>query len=146
MFFWAPVFSRPKAVTAVKSGLGQPLRTQYLDFDELFEKGYFFSIHLQNIRHLAVEMFKVFSSLSPEIIEGVFRFRGEVLYNLRQRSQFHIPSVHKVFNGSESIKFLGPKIWKVVRDEMKQLESLGEFRKTIKQLTHCLWTELDMIK
>ena len=75
-------------MTAVKSGLGQSLRTQYLDFDELFEKGYFFSIHLQNIRHLAVEMFKVFSSLSPEIIEGVFRFRGEVLYNLRQSLSF----------------------------------------------------------
>ena len=28
MFFLAPVFSRPKAVTAVKSGLDQPLNTE----------------------------------------------------------------------------------------------------------------------
>ena len=32
MFFWAPVFSCPKAVTAVKSGLDQPLSTYVNNF------------------------------------------------------------------------------------------------------------------
>ena len=33
MFFWAPVFLRPKAVTTVKSGLDQPLSVNVLEDD-----------------------------------------------------------------------------------------------------------------
>ena len=80
-------------------------------------------------------MFKVFNGngLSPEIIKGISQFQNKVPYNLRQRSQFHIPPVYKVFTGTESIKFLGPEIWELVSDKMKQLESLKEFRKATKQ-------------
>ena len=55
-------------------------------------------------------MFKVFYNLSPEINKGIFQFRGEVPYKWRQRSQFYIPPIHTVFNATECIKFLGPKI------------------------------------
>ena len=77
--------------------------------------------------------------LSPEIMKGLFQFRNEIPYNLRHRSQFHIPSVRIVFSGTESIKFLGPKIWKIITDEMKELESLWEFKREIKlwKLTSC---------
>ena len=69
-------------------------------------------------------MLKVSEGLSPEIVKGLFQFRNEIPYNLRQRSQFHIPPVRAAFSGTESIKFLGPKIWKFIPDEMKELESL----------------------
>ena len=54
-------------------------------------------------------------------------------YELRQRSQFLIPWVHSVFSCTESLEFLGMKVWALVPDEMKQLESLGKFRNAIKQ-------------
>ena len=54
-------------------------------------------------------------------------------YELRHRPQFQIPWVHSVFSGTECLKFLGPKIWALVPNEMKQLESLGKFRNAIKQ-------------
>ena len=63
----------------------------------------------------------------------VFQFRKEITYELKQRSQFHVPSVHSVFSGTESLKFLGPKVWALVPNEMKQLDSLWEFRKKVKQ-------------
>ena len=78
-------------------------------------------------------MFKVFRGLDTEIINKIFQFREEITYKLRQRSQFHILSVHSVFSGTESFKFLGPKIWAHVPNEMKQLEDLGKFRKEVKQ-------------
>ena len=74
-------------------------------------------------------MFKVSKGLSPEIMKGLFQFRNEIFYNLRQRSQLHIPSAR----GTESIKFRGPKIWKLISDEMKEVESLWEFKRAIKQ-------------
>lgn len=76
-------------------------------------------------------MVKNFNGVRPEIINGIVQFIAT--YNLRQKSRFHMPPVHTVFNNTESIKFLGPKIWEFVPDEIAQLESLREFRKTIKQ-------------
>ena len=77
-------------------------------------------------------MFKVSEGLCPEIVKGLFQFRYDKPCNLRQRSQFHIPPVRTVFSGTESIKYLGPKIWELIPDEMKELESLWEFKRAIK--------------
>ena len=98
------------------------------DFSQLVEKDGSGSIHCQNIRQLAIKMFKVSKGLCPEIVKGLFQFRNDI----RQRSQFHIPPVRTVFSGTESIKFLGPKIWELIPDEMKELESLWEFKRAIK--------------
>ena len=64
-------------------------------------------------------MFEVSKGICPEIVKGLFQFRNEIPYNLRQRSDFRIPPVRAVFSGAESIKFLGPKIWELITDEMK---------------------------
>ena len=103
------------------------------DFSKLLEKDGSVSIHYQNIRQLATEMFKVSKGLCPEIVKGLFQFRNKIPDNLRQRSQFNIPPVRTVFNGAESIKFLGPKIWELIPDEMNELESLWQFKRAIKQ-------------
>ena len=52
------------------------------------------SIHHQNLQKLAIEMFKVFRGLSPEIVNELFQFRQQIPYELRQRPQFQIPLVH----------------------------------------------------
>ena len=103
-----------------------------LNVSELLVKDSSVSIHHQNLQKLAVEMFKVSRGLSPEIVNELFQFREQIPYELRQRSQFQIPWVHSVFGGTESLKFLGPKTWALVTNEMKQLESLGKFRNAIK--------------
>ena len=38
-----------------------------------------------------------------------------------------------VFSGTESISFLGPKIWDIVRSELKQLETVNSFKRGIKK-------------
>ena len=74
---------------------------------------------LVNSQKLAVEMFKVSRGLSPELFNKLSQFREQIPYELRQRPQFHTPWVHSVFSGTESLKFLGPKIWALVPNEMK---------------------------
>ena len=78
-------------------------------------------------------MFKFSRGLSPEIVNELFQLREPIPYELRQRSQFQIPFFHSVFSRTESLKFLGPKIWALVPNEMKQLKSQGKFRNAIKQ-------------
>ena len=62
-----------------------------------------------------------------------FNSENKLSYELRQRSHIQIPQVLSVLSGTESLKFLGPKVWALVPDNMKQLESLGKFRNAIKQ-------------
>ena len=45
---------------------------------------------------------------------------SNVNYNLRSGSQFHQPSANTVWNGQETTSYLGPKIWNMVPEEMKQ--------------------------
>ena len=55
------------------------------------------------------------------------------LYNLRRNSTFERRQVHSVYHGTESLSFLGPKIWDLVPLELKQLESLEVFKLKIKK-------------
>ena len=66
-------------------------------------------------------------------MKEIFQFREAVPYQLRAQTGFQIQSIRSVFSGIESIKFLGPKTWEILPHEIKQLESLREFKKAIKQ-------------
>ena len=76
---------------------------------------------------------KFLRGLCPEIFNELFRFRKHISFELRQATQFQISWVHLAFSGTESLKFIGPKVWALVPNEMKQLESLRKFRNAIKQ-------------
>ena len=67
-----------------------------------------------------IKIYKKFKrGLSPKILNELFQLGEQILDKLRQRSQFQIPFVHSVFSGTDSLKFLGPKIWALVPNEMK---------------------------
>ena len=68
-----------------------------------------------------------------EIVSELFQSKEQIPYELRP--QFKIPWAHSVLSGAESLKFLGPKIWALVPNQIKQLESLGKLRNSIKQWT-----------
>ena len=57
-------------------------------------------------------------------------------YNLRRCNDFRIPSTRTVYYGSESISYLGPKIWNILPDEIKQQTSLNSFKKSVKNGSH----------
>ena len=111
------------------------LRIIYSDksstFEELLEKDGSVTVHIRNIQKLAIEMFKVFKNLSPPIISDLFEVR-ENNYNLRNHSYFLIPTVKAVYHGLESIKNLGPRIWNLVPDNLKQLGDIDSFKTKIK--------------
>ena len=48
-------------------------------------------------------------------------------YNFRQNRDFRIRSVKSVYYGSESISYLGPKIWEMVSAKIKETNSLREW-------------------
>ena len=77
-------------------------------------------------------MLKVKNEMSPEIICGIFTPRINKHYNLRHMNYFEIPFVRIVYNGTESVSYLGPKIWNIVPEEYKTLNSLNSLKESIK--------------
>ena len=81
---------------------------------------------------LAAEMFKVHKNMSTELIQGLFCVR-QTRYNLKNPYHFAIPSVNSVYHDSESISNLGPRIWNLVPDRLKELNSISSFKSEIKR-------------
>ena len=49
-------------------------------------------------------------------------------YNLGRNDTFEKRKVHSVYHSTESLSFLGPKIWDLVPVELKQSETLYSFK------------------
>ena len=112
------------------------LRLIYCDhssnFHELLQRDNSVTIHQKNIQALAILMYKVTNNIAPTVVSELFSF-SNVNYNLRSGSQFTQPSVKTVWNGLETISYLGPKVWNMVPTEIKQKPSLPAFKREIKK-------------
>ena len=71
------------------------------------EKDNSVSIHHRNLQALAIEMFKVHTETSPEIMQEVFLVKKQGHYNLQNQTDFVIPQVKSVNYGLKSIWILG---------------------------------------
>ena len=89
----------------------------------MLEKDKSISVHSRNLQVLATEMYKVTKELFPKVFAKTFMPRNQPIYNLLHITCFKMPLVNSVYNGSESIGFLGPKVWELVPEEVKQKES-----------------------
>ena len=105
------------------------LRIIYNDKQSFFTEDNSVSIHIQRI---AIEMFRFYNGLSPPLMNNIFKLRAENPYNLIQVSEFSWPMVKSVYHGTESISYLGPKIWNILPEKLKKIEDLEHFKKEIK--------------
>ena len=111
------------------------LRIIYSDkqssFETMLEKNG--SVHNRNLQILVTQMYKIKNDLSPLIVTELFEQRNEQHYDLRKNSQFTIPPIRIVNHESESISFLGPKIWNILPDRLKNVNSTEAFKMQIKK-------------
>ena len=78
-------------------------------------------------------MYKIKNDLSPLIVTELFEQRNVQHCDLRKNSQFAIPPIRTVYYGLESISFLGPKIWNILPDRLKNVNSIEAFKMQIKK-------------
>ena len=102
-------------------------------FNSLLEKDGSVSIHERNIKILATGMFKVNKNLAPRQIHDIFRLKDQPQYNLRYNSLFSRPLVKSVYKGTESLSFLGPKIWDILPNTYKDISDLNSFKAALKK-------------
>ena len=112
------------------------LRITYKDksstFQELLEKDNSVSIHHRNIQKLAIEIYKVLHGFSPPILNDIFVPVSRP-YNFRRNDTLQRRRVNSVRHGTESVSFLGPKIWDLVPSDIKLSQSLSIFKRKIKK-------------
>ena len=98
------------------------LRIAYNDnkpsFQELLDKDKGVTIHVKNVRVLPVEIFKVSNNYWTSLTSKIFDTQNNV-YDFRNPFEFARRNARSAFNGTESISFLGPKIWNIVPSELK---------------------------
>ena len=107
-------------------------KNRKLTFDDLLKRDNSVTIHQRNLQMLATEIFKVKKSLAPEIMAEVFE-RKEPHYNLRsEASHFKKENIKSANCGMQSVRHLGPKICNIVPQNIKESNSLNEFKSLIK--------------
>ena len=102
-------------------------------FEKLLEKDSSVSVHNRNLQILATEMYKIKNDLSPLIVTELFEQRTEQHCDLRKSSQFTIPPIRTWYHGLESFSFLGPKVWNIFSDRLKNINSIEAFKMQIKK-------------
>ena len=76
-------------------------------------------MHIRNIQFLAIELYKV----SPDIMSHVFPFKESQRYPTK--NIFKSRNLGSVKYGTESLSYLGRKMWSVLPDDLKNIKSLN---------------------
>ena len=105
-------------------------------FHERLKKDGPVSIYTQNLRFLAQKTYTLAEGISPPIMLEIFRSGNNRGYNLWRQKTFEILFRNYVYIGTESISCSSLKVWELVPDYPKSINSVTSFKeKTKKQDT-----------
>ena len=108
----------------------QALRIVYHDktsnFTEILQKDNAVSVYQRNLQVPATEIYKVKMGLAQQLVKELFPLSTHT-YNLRSIYEFKLENLKTVHYGTESLSFLGPRIWQLVPLETESSYSLEEF-------------------
>ena len=98
-------------------------------FNELLQIDNSFTIHERNIQTLGIELYKVANGLSPKIMNSVLPIN--LNSNYPRQNTFASRNVKTVSFGTETIAHLGPIVWSMIPNNIKNY-SLSKFTKKIR--------------
>ena len=113
------------------------LRLVYEDyitsFSELLKRDNYITIHQENIRKVAIEMYKVKNNISPQFVHSIFQSQG-IIHNTRSNACFYRPNVESVYKGDLSLRSFGPIVWnQMLPEHLKNISSLTSFKENVKK-------------
>ena len=102
-------------------------------FQELLAKDGAYTIHERHIQLLAIECYKTYRNIGPVLLNDIFERTNYVGPNLRNKSDFVVPSISSVHFGENSLKYFGAKIWTLIPLEIREVDTLAQFKTLILQ-------------
>ena len=100
-------------------------------YEELLTKDGTVTVHEKNIQKLAIEMYRVINNCSPDIMKDIFQIKEKDIY--KSKFPFKSNNVKTVNYGTHSLRYLGPKVWSMLPENLKKLNTLEEFKLKIRQ-------------
>ena len=73
-------------------------------------------------------------------MQKIFTLRHQNQSNLRNWTYFDTPKVRTVNHGSESVRYLGSKIWEIIPAYTKELDTNDKFKIAIKKIRIRIWS------
>ena len=129
------MFHSRKLNNRISSIHERALRIVYNDFlstfSELLSKDNSFTVHERNIQVLGIELYKVANGLSPVIMTQVFPLKDNTRYP--SENKFKTRNVNSVRYGTDTLAHLGPKIWSIIPNGIKEEKSQNSFTKKQQQ-------------
>ena len=107
-------------------------KDENLSFQDLLDKDGTVKVHDRTLQRLAIEMYKAKNNLSPLPMQELFKDQPK-RYDLRNNRCWQVPDVKTVAYGKETIRYRGPKTWDLVPSDIKNAQSLIEFKTKIKK-------------
>ena len=89
------------------------------------------NIHQHNLQLLMIEIFKTKNNLNPTFMKNIFTERN-IQYSLRSESHLRLPKVKTTVYGIENIQYRGRHLWSSLPREIKDSNTLAEFKRKIK--------------
>ena len=88
-------------------------------------------LYVQRQRNLMVEVYKIINKLGPLYLHNMFTVK-ESNYNFRNMLALEQPKYNTVKYGFNSVIYQGAKLWNMLGNEVKQVDTLKEFKWLIK--------------
>ena len=86
---------------------------------------------MKNLQYLATEIYKVKNGLCPKIMKEVFVFQENEKKFLRRGTHLANRNIHTADFGIDTITNLGPKLWKLILNSVKDLIKVLVFLKSV---------------
>ena len=102
-------------------------RDKTLSFTELLQKNNAVTVHQRNLQVLVTEFYKVKMGVAPQLVKECFPLIKYTIWDpFMSLNLWNVKTVHY---GTESLSFLGPKIWEFLSLDIRSSQTLTEFKK-----------------
>ena len=102
------------------------------NFEELLIKAASVTVHQKNLQLLTTEIYKTKHDLNPKFIGEIF-VEKNISCSLRCNDHMSVPIPRTNAYGIETIRYTGHKLWQSLPLEIKESNTLTEFKRKIKQ-------------
>ena len=103
------------------------------DYHTLLTKANKTTLYNRRLQNIAILVYKALNDLAPSYINDLFSLRATP-YNLRGSHILTIPKSNTTTYGLKSIRFLGPKLWNSLKDNIRTANKLSSFRNLISKV------------
>ena len=77
-------------------------------------------------------MYKIHYGISPTVMDEIFTLKNQDQDNLGNQTDFDVPKIRSVNLGSESVRYLGPKIQEIIPTHIEELYTNDKFNIAVK--------------